>query len=295
MLYSFIRRLRNPLVLSAALLLSTVAAEAQFNTATGSGALVSVTTGSYNSAFGYDALNADTTGANNSAFGFYALLDVTTGAANAAVGYESLRSIQAGNYNTAVGDFTLPVLLSGSTNIALGYGAGRTYTGSESKNILIGSDGLAGDSSVIRIGSSNQTKAFIAGISGVTSASGSAVFINTAGQLGTVTSSKRFKEDIVDMGDASQGLLKLRPVRFYYKPEYDDGSHLQQYGLIAEEVAKVYPGLVQYDKDGKPFSVRYQFVDAMLLNEVQQQHRQIEELQRQVQALLEQYQAGQSR
>ena len=118
------------------------------------------------------------------------------------------------------------------------------------------------------------------------------MYINTLGQLGTVTSSLRFKENVLDMGDASHGIMDLRPVTFNYKPQYDDGSHLLQYGLIAEEVARVYPGLVQYDKSGKPLSVRYQFVNAMLLNEVQQQHREIEELKSQVQMLLAQRQAA---
>jgi hypothetical protein len=102
------------------------------------------------------------------------------------------------------------------------------------------------------------------------------VYVNSSGQLGTTTSSLRFKEDVQEMGDASQGLMRLRPVTFHYQPQYDDGSRLLQYGLVAEEVAQVYPGLVQYDKDGKALAVRYQFVDAMLLNEVQQQRRMLD-------------------
>jgi predicted ribosome quality control (RQC) complex YloA/Tae2 family protein len=132
------------------------------------------------------------------------------------------------------------------------------------------------------------------------------VYVDGNDQLGTLTSSLRFKQDVEDMGDATQGLMRLRPVTFRYKPEYDDGSHLLEYGLIAEEVAKVYPELVQTDRSGKPLAVRSHFVNAMVLNEVQRQHRtiatqqerieqqqtQIEELQRQVRALLRQRQPG---
>jgi septal ring factor EnvC (AmiA/AmiB activator) len=98
------------------------------------------------------------------------------------------------------------------------------------------------------------------------------VYINTNGQLGTLTSSRRFKDNIQDMGTASSKLFQLRPVTFNYKPQFDDGSHLLQYGLIAEEVAKVYPDMVVYDKDGQPYTVRYQVLAPMLLNELQKQN-----------------------
>ena len=152
-----------------------------------------------------------------------------------------------------------------------------TSRAAESNNIYIGNAGVAGESNTIRIGiDRNQTAAFIAGISGKTSASGVAVFVNSAGQLGTSTSSRRFKHEIADMGAESDLLMKLRPVAFYYKPELDE-TQTRQYGLVAEEVAQVAPQLVVYDKDGAPQTVRYHFVNAMLLNEVQKQQRLLEE------------------
>jgi len=132
-----------------------------------------------------------------------------------------------------------------------------------------------------------QQQAFIAGISGATSGSGVAVYVNASGQLGTTTSSLRFKTDIQDMGDASSGLMHLRPVRFRYKPEVDP-SGLEQYGLVAEEVARAYPDLVTYDDEGRPQSVRYHFVNAMLLNEVQKQAGQLAAQKAQITQLAEQ-------
>jgi hypothetical protein len=204
----------------------------------------------------------------------------STGGANTAIGSAALYSLSSGDYNVALGAFSLSALTSGIGNIVLGESAGLNYTSSETSNILIGNTGVAGESNVIRIGASSgsysQSKAYVAGISGSTSSSGVAVYVNSSGQLGTTTSSLRFKQDVQEMGDASQGLMRLRPVTFHYQPQYDDGSRLLQYGLVAEEVAQVYPGLVQYDKDGKALAVRYQFVDAMLLNEVQQQRRMLD-------------------
>src|SRR5262249_7760938 len=131
-----------------------------------------------------------------------------------------------------------------------------------------------------RIGTNGiHTTAFLAGISGATSAAGVAVLVNSNGQLGTTTSSRRFKQEIADVGRESDILMKLRPVGFYYKPELDV-SHTRQYGLVAEEVAQVAPGLVVFDQEGQPQTVRYHFVNAMLLNEVQKQQRLIEAQQR---------------
>jgi hypothetical protein len=156
-------------------------------------------------------------------------------------------------------------------------------------NIDIGNVGTSGDSAAIKIGTQGtQTSAFIAGISGVTSSGGIEVFVNSSGQLGTANSSRRFKEEITDMGDTSSKLLQLRPVTFFYKPEYDDGSHLLQYGLIAEEVAKVYPEMVAYDHDGQILTVRYQMLAPMLLNEAQKQSARVERLEEQNRKLEEQ-------
>jgi hypothetical protein len=165
---------------------------------------------------------------------------------------------------------------SGTGNAALGINAASNYTSSESNNITIGNAGTAGESGVIRIGAT-QTKTFVAGIFNVPISNGSPVLVDSFGQIGTMSSSLRFKEDVEDMGKASAALMQLRPVVFHYKPSYDDGSHILQYGLIAEEVAKVYPNLVQYDNEGQPLAVRYHLINAMLLNEVQKQHAQIEE------------------
>jgi hypothetical protein len=222
---------------------------------------------------------------------------------NVALGGAALGSVTtAANDNVAIGSGALGSLRGGTSNVAVGFGAGTNYSGNENSNVVIASLGQAADAGTIRIGNSHDhSSAYVAGISGVTSSAGTAVYINANGQLGTATSALRFKEEVQDMDDASQGLMRLRPVTFHYRPQYDDGSQLLQYGLIAEEVARIYPGLVQYDGHGQPLAVRYQFVDAMLLNEVQRQHRKIddqqakiEELERQVRVLLEQRKPGQA-
>ncbi len=153
---------------------------------------------------------------------------------------------------------------TGNNNIYIG-NLGCNYPCTESSTIRIGGD-------VIDFGFGPQTAAYIAGIFGSTSSSGIPVYINAYGQLGTQTSSLRFKEQIVDMGESTNALMKLRPVIFLYKPEYDKGPRTLQYGLIAEEVAQVYPELVAYDNDGQPYTVKYQYLAPMLLNEMQKQH-----------------------
>jgi Chaperone of endosialidase len=164
---------------------------------------------------------------------------------------------------------------TGSSNIAVGATAGTNLTGSN--NIDIGAPGVAGESGVIRIGkSSTATGTFIAGISGKTVASGVGVMINSSGQLGTVLSSARFKNDIKPMDNASEGLLKLKPVTFHYKEDIDPDG-IPQFGLIAEQVEKVNPDLVARDEGGKVYTVRYDAVNAMLLNEFLKEHRKVEE------------------
>src|SRR5262249_32645516 len=146
-------------------------------------------------------------------------------------------------------------------------------------NIAIGSPGDSADSGVIRIGTAgNQGATYIAGINGVTSSKGVAVYINANGQLGTLTSSERFKYDIHSLGAQSEKLMQLRPVAFRYKEAAEDGTHPIQYGLIAEEVAKIYPDMVQYDKEGKPFTIYYQQLTPMMLNELQKARREIHDL-----------------
>jgi len=244
------------------------------NSAFGSAALQANTTGMQNAAFGNSALIANTSGNTNSAFGTGALLANTTANLNSAFGFEALVASTTGSNNSAFGEGALFNLKTGSGNLALGAQAGLNLTGAESNNIYLSNSGVAGESNTARIGT-DLTAVFITGISGRTSASGVGVFINTAGQLGTITSSRRFKHEIADMGAESDLLMKLRPVAFYYKPELDE-TQTRQYGLVAEEVAKVAPQLVVFDKDGAPQTVRYHFVNALLLGAVQKQQRQIE-------------------
>ena len=246
------------------------------NTAVGSFALISNITGDVNTAIGSGTMPNNTSGNANTAVGVNALNSNTTGGSNTALGFQALFSNTTALNNTAVGAGAL-ALGRGTGNIGLGFQAGRNVTNG-SNNIHIGNIAPGDESNTIRIGTT-QTATFLAGVDGVTIPSGSQVFIDSNGQLGTFTSSLRFKEDVADMGNTSDSLMKLRPVTFHYKT---DGSHLLQYGLIAEEVAKVYPDLVQYDDQGKPFTVRYHLINVMLLNELQKEHGRTQELQAQV-------------
>jgi hypothetical protein len=247
------------------------------NTAFGSQSLQNNTTGSLNDALGGGALLGNITGSKNSAFGDFAMGNNTTGDDNAAFGQNALSSSSTGVGNTALGTRALNALGSGNSNIAIGREAGSSLNTNESNDIYIGNQGVVGESNTLRVGSlGTQTKAFIAGVSGATLASGAAVFVNISGQLGVAPSSRRYKDDIADLAGESDLLMKLRPVSFYYKPELDP-THTRQYGLVAEEVAQVSPELVIFDKDGTPETVRYHFVNAMLLNEVQKQRQLLEE------------------
>jgi hypothetical protein len=198
------------------------------------------------------------------------MLSNTTGNDNTASGIFALSGNTMGGVNTAIGDFALDSNTTGSNNIAIGNGAGENLT-TGSNNIEIGNSGNAPETNTIRIGvQGTQTATFIAGISGVGVASGAAVVVNSFGQLGVVPSSARYKREVRNMGDDSDRLMKLRPVSFRYKA---DPTSTQQYGLIAEEVAKVYPELVVNGADGKPQTVAYHLLPAMLLNELQKQAR----------------------
>lgn len=244
------------------------------NTAVGAFALISNTTGQVNTAVGSGALPSNTSGVANSGFGVNALNSTTTGGHNTGLGYQALFANVLGSNNTGVGANALGNA-TGSNNIGLGRLAGTNIT-SGTNNIHIGNNAPGNESNTIRIGNT-QTATYVAGVNGATASSGVQVFVDAAGKLGTVTSSKRFKEHVRDMGEASDALMLLRPVTFHYKAPYDDGSRLLQYGLIAEEVAKVAPDLVQYDLTGNPFTVRYHALNAMLLNELQKQHAKVEE------------------
>ncbi len=249
--------------------------EGSENTASGYFALPYNTTGNRNTATGGGSLYYNTTGNSNTANGFVALFSNDTGSHNTASGNAALYT-STGSYNTAVGDSAL-THATGSRNVALGYNAGYAIKDGKD-NIVIGTGqkGGANDSGVIRIGNSSfQTKAFMAGIRGVTTNKANAVpvLIDSNGQLGTISSSARFKEDIQPMGSVSERLFALRPVTFRYKQPYEDGSKPVQFGLVAEEVAEQFPELVVYGEDGKAETVSYHLLATLLLNELQKQHR----------------------
>ena len=245
-----------------------------FNTATGAFALSSNTTGSNNTAVGYQALSRSTSGGSNTAIGTNALGRNTVGPSNTAVGQGALGLNTTSGNNTAVG-FNALNKNRGANNIALGYFAGFDLTFG-ANNIAIGSRGVAGESSTIRIGTTGtQAVTYIAGISGVTVSGGVGVLIDSNGRLGTNTSSARYKEQIKPMDKASEALLSLKPVTFRYKEELDPKA-IPQFGLVAEQVEKVNPDLVVRDDAGKPYSVRYEAVNAMLLNEFLKEHRRVE-------------------
>lgn len=208
-----------------------------------------------------------------------------SGVFNTAIGADSLQNNISGQQNTAVGFAALGSLSTGVRNLAVGNAAGfNLSTGND--DIYIANQGNSAESSTIRIGTS-QSATFIAGISGVNIVNGSQVVVDQSGHLGMIASSRRFKQDIEDMGDSSSRLMQLRPVTFRYKPQYDGGAGTLQYGLIAEEVANVYPGLVQYSDKGEPMTVYYHLLTSMLLNELQKEHRQIETQQQQIDQLSE--------
>ena len=238
------------------------------NTAAGYQSLYKNTTGSYNTASGTGALQGNTTGSNSTASGFDALYN-NNGSSNTAFGYQSLYANTSGTDNTASGMHALSGVTTGSTNIGLGWHAGENLT-TGNNDVDIANVGEAGESGVIRLGThGTQTKTYIAGIYG-TSVSGSAVMVNSSGQLGVVVSSERFKTDIAPMGSDTAKLHALRPVEFHLKT---DPHGALQYGLIAEEVAKVYPELVVRDETGQIDGVRYDEMAPMLLNEMQEQQK----------------------
>jgi len=248
------------------------------NTASGTQALHLNTTGTGNTANGVNALYYNTTGFSNTANGVNALYHNTTGDLNTVNGYIAMQSNTEGNANTVVGYRALVRNTTGSYNIAIGDFAGGFLT-TGNYNIAIGNAaGVAGEANTIRIGDSHQMRTFIAGIRGVTTSNANAipVFVDSAGQLGTVNSSRSVKDDISDMGAASKVLMKLRPVTFFYKSDTSASGRTLQYGLIADEVEKIAPGLVAHSANGASETVYYQFLAPMLLNEYQQQQQRIE-------------------
>ncbi len=287
-----------------------------YNSGLGIGALASISYGMENAAVGFDALQSNVGGSASTAVGAYALqndnhpdgitaigdramqsataevmddtavgtealMRDTTGNFNTALGSGSMAFNTTGGENTAVGDSALYENTTGTYNIAIGERAGFNVAATNSNNIHIGTEGASGDNNTIRIGgntslgdNSTQSQFFASGIYG-TNVSGSAVYVTSNGQLGVQSSSRRYKQDIRDMGDTTAVLMGLRPVEFRYKAEGAAGP--EHYGLIAEEVAEVAPELVGRGQDGQIDSVHYEKVNAMLLNQMQTQQRQIEE------------------
>jgi len=265
-----------------------------FNTAVGTFSLYNNTDGFANNAFGYSALSHNIFATNNTAIGVQALflndmtgsalagentavgnealLNNTDGSSNSAVGFEALANNTTGTDNTAVGTDALDQCIDGGSNVAIGDEAGTAVV--SGNNIICIGAGVAGEDV------SDST--WIGNIYGVATISGTTapVVVSDTGQLGTVVSSERFKKDIAGMEKASEAVLSLRPVIFHYKA---DGKAIPQFGLIAEEVAKVNPALVLTDKEGKPYTVRYEAVNAMLLNEFLKEHKAFTEEQQKVQ------------
>ena len=264
------------------------------NTAEGAGALLSLTAGGFNTAVGYLSLQGDTTGSYNTANGAVALHENDTGHSNTANGYAAIRANTTGigntatgagaltfnttgDHNTASGTSALFLNDTGNNNTAFGWRAGSSQT-TGSNNIYIGAEvaGVAGESNTIRMGR-NITDTFIDGINGATASGGAAVFVvGEAGKLGTMPSSARFKDEIKPMDKASEVILALRPVSFRYKKEVDP-QRVAQFGLVAEDVEKINPDLVIRDAQGRPQTVRYEQVNAMLLNEFLKEYRKNEQ------------------
>jgi hypothetical protein len=245
-----------------------------WNTALGFQTLFHNTTGNTNTATGFQALFTNVDGVRNTATGLRALLN-NTGDSNVGTGWQALIANTVGDANTAIGSNALVRNTSGNDNIAVGTDAGFNLTTGDN-NIDIGNNGVADESMTTRIGSAGfQSRVFIAGIIGVP-VTGSTVVVNASGQLGVLPSSERFKDGIKPMDKVSEAILALKPVTFHYKRDVDP-DRIQQFGLVAEEVAKVNPALVTRDAAGKPFTVRYEAVNAMLLNEFLKEHRKVEE------------------
>ena len=265
----------NTAIGAAALLANT---DGDSNTAVGVDALLNNTGGDANTAIGTEALISNIEGSFNTATGFAALSLNMNGCCNTADGTNAL-FLSTGGGNTAVGFFALSNITTGTFNVAVGENAGDHLTEGDGNNIDIGFgvEGVAGESNTVRIGNNDITDTFIRGISGTTIASGTTVLVASNGHLGTVTSSQRFKKDVTPMDKASEALFSLKPVTFRYKKEIDPVGTMQ-FGLVAEDVEKINPDLVVRDEKGQVNSVRYDQVNAMLLNEFLKEHHKVREL-----------------
>jgi trimeric autotransporter adhesin len=243
------------------------------NTALGFHALVNNTVGNENTAVGKNALLGNINGDSNTATGVSTLV-FANGNYNTAIGKGALSIIGSGSFNAALGGEALSSSINGSFNTALGYSAG-VGIGSANNVICIGAN-VAGDNV--------SNSCYIGSIFDQTAADGAQVFINSNDKLATRTSSKRFKEEIKPMDKTSEALFALKPVNFRYKKEIDPGG-TSQFGLVAEDVEKVNADLILRDKEGKPYSVRYDAINAMLLNEFLKEHGKVQNQQEEISAL----------
>jgi uncharacterized coiled-coil protein SlyX len=277
-LYSDAEGSFNTAIGTGALLFNT----ADQNTATGAGALLSNTTGVNNTATGFQSLLSNTEGSFNTASGEFSLYLNTTGGANTAIGSFALQNNTEGVFNTANGSQALSSNTTGDANTAIGFGTLISNT-TGNDNTALGFEagsGVTTANNVIAIGTAGANVSngcFIGRIRDVTTANADAipVMIDSAGQLGTTSSSRRFKKEIQPMDKASESLLALKPVTFHYK---SDNTSTPQFGLIAEEVADINPDLVVRDEKGEIYTVRYDQVNAMLLNEFLKEHQTVQEL-----------------
>ena len=257
------------------------------NTAIGESVLTSNTIGAHNTGIGEDSLFGNLSGNHNTAWGESTLYQNTSGSDNVAGGYYALNTT-TGSGNTAIGHQASMNLVAGDYNPAIGYQSGLGLT-SGSHNIYVASAGASNESYIIRMGTQGKhLRTYIAGISGVTATNGAAVYINSNGQLGTLPSSQRFKKDIQSLDATSEKIMALRPVTFRYKQADEKGDYPIQFGLIAEEVAKIFPELVQFDEQSKPLSVFYQLLTPLLLAELQRGHIETQTQQTALNLLLEQ-------
>jgi hypothetical protein len=255
---------------SALLFLTTGA----HNTAIGSTALIDNTAGSFNTSIGSASLPSNKTGSQNTAAGSFTMIFNQTGDKNTAIGFNALRDNASGSNNTAVGHNALEKNI-GSHNVGLGDNAGSHLTGGVG-NVCIGSGvvGEPGETNTTRIKNVYFPVAFER-----------AVYVNADNKIGTLSSSRRYKEEIKPMDKASEMLFALKPVTFRYKKEVDP-ARMPSFGLIAEEVAKISPDLITRDDEGNPQTVRYDAVNAMLLNEFLKEHRKVEQLTKDFQSKL---------
>lgn len=235
------------------------------NVGVGVGTLQNINgSGQQNTAVGFVGLNQLTSGAQNTSVGYNCLTSGTTFGGNTGVGSQCLTSC-TGDYNVGVGWQVLQNLTSGAQNVVVGHTSGFNYTGAESHNVLIKNIGIVGESGKIRIGDGNNNACFIAGITGVTITGGATVLCDGSGQLGTVVSSERYKENIKDVTDETS-ILDLKSVQFNYKA---DESKTKVFGFIAEEVEKILPELCIYNEKGMLQTVKYHEMPALLLKEIQ--------------------------